>query len=114
MLLYLMECFDPAFTEEYLKQAFLDPENILLYARSYLRKMHGNETVFTIDSGYEKYFSTEKLVEAVKCLIENKTIFRTPKDAQDTTATLILLERNKGDYSNRVSLQKVEELKQEW
>ena len=59
-------------------------------------------------------FYTEKLVGAVKCLIKNKTIFRTPKDAQDTAATLILLERNKGDYSNRVSLQKVEELKQEW
>lgn len=114
MLLYLMECFDPIFTEEYLNQAFLDDRNILLYARTYLRKMHGNETVFYIDSDYEKYFSTEKLLEAVKCLIDNKTIFHMPKDAQDTAATLILLERNKCDYRSRVSAQKAEELKQEW
>jgi len=92
MIHHLMESFDPEFMNDYLNRAFSEDENILKFLDSFVVPWIGTGTRYEVERTYTKYFTLDRVFEAIVNCQKNGVFFELPEEVQRKCAAFFMIE----------------------
>lgn len=114
MILYLMESFEPEYTEERMKFELQKDINVLKYLSSTVSTWVGNGVSYEVSKQYEERLSKERILEAIQNERVTKALFGLSKDSQRLCAAFCLKEDGKTDYDGHIKQGDADKLLSEW
>ena len=114
MILYLMENFEPEYTEERMKLELQKDINVLKYLNSTVSTWVGSGVSYEVSQKNEERLSKERILEAIQNERMKKTLFELPKDNQRLCAAFCLKETGKTDYDGHIKQVDADKLLSEW
>lgn len=112
---HLLEYVDSAYIADYLSSQLSNNVNILKFARGYISTVYGTGGKgYSVNPGYEKYITKEKIVESLKAQIENGEILSLPETVQTGCAVFYLDSMGKGNPLGTITQKSVDEMISAW
>ena len=114
MILYLMENFEPEYTEERLNSELQKDINVLKYLKSTVSTWIGSGVRYEVSKKYEERLTKERILEAIEKERMTKALFGLSEDNQRLCAAFCLKENGKVDYDGHVTQEDADALLREW
>lgn len=114
MILYLMENFEPEYTEERMEFELQQNINVLKYLNSTVSPWIGSGVRYEVTKKYEARLTKERILEAIHSERMSKALFELTKEKQRLCAAFCLKEEGKTDYDGHVKQEDADQLLCEW
>lgn len=112
---YLMECFAPDYTEEYLKTELKKDSNIAQYLSGAVTAWTGAGTQYEITDAYKKYLTKECVLQAIESLRQSGALFSMPEDVQKKCCAFYIDATTDGkNYQGKIPGTDIDKLLSSW
>lgn len=114
LVLYLLECFDPKYTANYLSEELREEKNVANFVARYVSAWSGDGVSYEIKSDYKKYLEDERVLAAIMKIRDNGELFKMEEEVQNRIAAFFLNNMKERDFEDDIPQSKVEALLKEW
>lgn len=114
MPLHFLESFDKSFAKEYLKSAFKENKNILVYLFDSVSLWTGAGNSYEVHHNYKEYLSDDEILKAIQEEVDSKRIFNLREDTIFRCAAFYLNSQGQIEINNHISQDRVDKLIESW
>ncbi len=115
MPLFLLECFDADFANEYLNQKLSEDKNIVIYISSSIAAWRSGRVVhYELQDEYSKYLTKDRIIQAISNQAKTKEIFKLEEEQLKKCGAFYLLATEENKYHNRIGESEINTIINEW
>ena len=114
IVLYLINFFDPEYTSSYMSGLLTDNENKLRYVADSVSTWTGSSIEYEIRKEYEKHITSEQVLDAIKTMKNDRTLFLLPKDILNKVTAFYIYKSDSENHSTHIPQVEVDKQIQAW